>query len=94
MAKKQQLPQTPLPSEMHLTCQEVTNLIVDYMTGDLAAATRAAFETHMRGCTDCEAFLNTYRETIRRTRAVRFEDLPADMLKRVEGFLQNRLKGS
>jgi len=92
MAKKQRISQTPLSSETHLTCQQVTNLIVDYVTGDLAAATSATFEAHLRGCKDCEAFLHTYRESIRVTRSVRYEDLPADMLKRVERFLQTRRK--
>ena len=92
MAKKQRIIQVPLSPETHLTCQQVTNLIVDYVTGDLAATTSATFETHLRGCKDCEAFLHTCRETIRVTRSVRYEDLPADMLKRVERFLQARRK--
>jgi hypothetical protein len=58
------------------------------------AAMRAAFEAHLRGCSDCVAFLHTYRQTVRATRALRAEDVPEEMLTRVQQFLYARIKGA
>jgi anti-sigma factor RsiW len=76
----------------HLTCQQVADLIVDYVAGDMSAAIQATFKAHLRNCPDCTAFLNTYRETIRTTRALHHEDVPEEMFKRVQDFLHERIK--
>ena len=85
-----------MPEHPHtrLTCQQATDLIVDYVAGEMVPATHAAFEAHLRNCPDCTAFLNTYRETIRTTRTLRHEDVPEEMLKRVEDFLRQRINGT
>ena len=71
-------------------CREITDLLLDYMTGELDPETVAAFEEHLRLCPDCVAFLNTYKKTIQTTRSLRFEDIPAEMEKRVRRFLRER----
>ena len=70
-----------------LTCARVTELIDDYVMGDLAPDTDAAFETHLHRCQDCEAFLNTYRRTIQATGKVCYEAIPPEMLNRIHHFL-------
>jgi anti-sigma factor RsiW len=90
--KRQALPaQSP---ETDLTCQQVAALLVDYVAEDMAPPTRAAFEAHLRNCPDCAAFLATYRETIRTTRAVRYEAIPAEMLTRVQRFLRQKTEAT
>ena len=81
-------------SEIMLTCQQLTEVILDYVTDEMVPALRAAFERHLDLCPDCVAFLHTYRETIRTTRSVRYEDVPAEMVHRVQHFLLERIKGS
>jgi anti-sigma factor RsiW len=81
-------------SEVRLTCQQLTDIILDYVTNEMEPALRAAFERHLERCTDCVAFLNTYQETIRATRSVAHEDVPAEMVHRVQNFLLERIKGS
>ncbi len=71
-----------------LTCQQVTDLIADYLSGALDAATASAFEAHLRGCLNCVAFLNTYKSTIHTLRSLRYEDIPAEMEERVRRFLE------
>lgn len=80
-------------SEADLTCQRVTDLLVDYVTENLEPELRASFEAHLRDCRDCVAFLQTYKETIRATRSLRYETIPDDMRQRVEDFLRARIKG-
>jgi anti-sigma factor RsiW len=77
--------------EVELTCQQLTELIVDYLTGEMEPAKRASFEGHLRDCPDCEAFLHTYKRTIRVTRTLRYEDVPAEMLTRVQRFLHTQI---
>ena len=84
---------SPPPAEA-FTCQQVVALLVEYVAGDMDARTQAVFEAHMQGCVECVAFLATYRETLRATRAVRHDALPAALLTRVQQFLQARLKSA
>jgi anti-sigma factor RsiW len=50
------------------TCKAETKLIGDYLSDDLDAANRQAFENHLRACPQCAAFLATYKKTIDVTR--------------------------
>ena len=92
MAKQSRPRQTQGP-ETELTCQQITDLIVDYVAEDMEPAMRSAFETHIHDCPDCTAFLNTYKVTIRTTRSLRDEDVPEEMRHRVQQFLQAKIKG-
>lgn len=47
-----------------MTCREFADFIMDYLSGELPAATRAEFETHLGSCTNCQHYLTSYRETI------------------------------
>ena len=75
-----------------LTCQQVTDLIIDYVTQEMDATLRAVFERHLHNCPDCTAFLQTYCRTMHVTRTLRYEEVPAEMLTRVQQFLHARLK--
>jgi anti-sigma factor RsiW len=52
-----------------MTCQELAAFLMDYLDGALPPAQRTAFEEHLGECPDCVAYLATYRETIRLSRA-------------------------
>lgn len=49
------------------TCKRATSLLSDYLSGELDAETTLAFEEHLGKCSDCVAFLNTYKKTIQIT---------------------------
>lgn len=51
------------------TCKDATNLILDYLTGDLSGDKQDEFERHLDECPDCVAFLNTYKKTLELTKA-------------------------
>lgn len=76
-----------------ITCQHITALILDYVTGELDPDTTVAFEAHLHLCPDCVAFLSTYKKTIQATRSLRYEEIPSEMVTRVRRFLQARIKG-
>ncbi|MDH3604260.1 MAG: zf-HC2 domain-containing protein [Candidatus Tectomicrobia bacterium] len=83
-------PHTENPSP--LTCQRVTDAIMDYISGDMAPETTAVFESHLRRCSDCDAFFNTYRGTLRATRSLAYDNIPPELSNRVLQFLHNAIQ--
>jgi anti-sigma factor RsiW len=47
-----------------MSCQELVELVSDYLDGDLGRSDRARFEAHIRGCEHCTAYLEQMRLTI------------------------------
>ena len=62
-----------------LVCQEVVELVTDYLDGALPAADRRRFERHLAGCPHCTEYLAQMRETIRLTGRLTPEDLSSEM---------------
>jgi anti-sigma factor RsiW len=48
-----------------MTCQELVELVTDYLEGVLSARDRARFERHISGCPHCTTYLDQMRITIR-----------------------------
>ena len=48
-----------------LSCQEVVELVTDYLEGALDPEEHARVEHHLAGCTKCDAYLDQIRTTIR-----------------------------
>jgi anti-sigma factor RsiW len=61
-----------------LVCQQAVELVTDYLEGALSRRDRRRFETHLRACPNCSAYLEQIRATIALAGAVEVEDLPAD----------------
>ena len=83
---------TPQRKRSKEICAQITTLIKDYITGALDPKNTLAFEQHLTICPDCVAFLNTYRKTIQATQSLRFEEIPGEMVERVEKFLKEKIK--
>jgi anti-sigma factor RsiW len=62
-----------------LACQEVVELVTDYLEGALSAAERRRFEHHLAGCPHCTEYLAQMRETIRLTGRLTTKDLSSEM---------------
>jgi predicted anti-sigma-YlaC factor YlaD len=82
------------PVSGRVTCEQATALLVDYVTGELDPVTMQVMEWHLARCSDCTAFLCTYRETIRMTRMVRYEALPDELQHRLLQTLQTKITGA
>jgi hypothetical protein len=65
-------------------------MLVAYVAGELDAGTMQALHEHFRDCDDCLHFLQTYRTTIRLTRAYRYEEVPVAMRDRILHVLRSR----
>jgi anti-sigma factor RsiW len=62
-----------------LACQEVVELVTDYLEGALTRSQRRRFEAHLAGCENCTEYLEQMRATIRLTGALHAEDLTPHM---------------
>ena len=64
------------PRKSELTCQEMVELVTDYLEGALSARDRARFERHIAGCVHCTAYLEQMRITIRALGRLPSETMP------------------
>jgi anti-sigma factor RsiW len=48
-----------------LTCQELVEIVSDYLEGVLPATDLERFEAHLRACDGCATYLEQMRATIR-----------------------------
>ena len=63
-----------------LACQQVVELVTEYLEGALSRADRRRFEYHLRHCPNCTAYLEQMRATIVATGTLRAEDLAPEVL--------------
>jgi predicted anti-sigma-YlaC factor YlaD len=56
-----------------LTCQEVVELVSDYLEGALGRSTRRRLEAHLRGCDPCVGYFDQIRTTVAITQRIRAE---------------------
>ena len=73
-----------------MTCREFADFIMDYMTGELAADVRAAFERHISRCPNCRTYLAQYQQTVAAGRdafadenAAPPPDVPEDLIQAI-----------
>jgi anti-sigma factor RsiW len=66
-------------SKPELVCQEMVELITDYLEGALSRSQRRRFEAHLAGCEHCTEYLHQMRATIRLTGRLQAEDLTPAM---------------
>jgi anti-sigma factor RsiW len=61
-----------------LTCQELVELVTDYLEGALPEETRRRFEDHVAGCDGCTNYVEQMRRTIELTGRLSPETLSPD----------------
>ena len=62
-----------------LVCQQVVELVTDYLEGALSRSERRRFEAHLAGCEHCTEYLAQMHATIRLTGRLDVEDLTPAM---------------
>ena len=75
-----------------MTCQDLLDLLNDYVGEELVIEQRQTVEFHMTGCKDCTIRVETYRHTVRLARALpRCDRLPAAVEERLRRALEREL---
>jgi anti-sigma factor RsiW len=62
-----------------LSCQELVELVTDYLEGALDAADRSRFEQHVSVCDNCRRYLEQLRRTIELTGTLTPDDLTPEI---------------
>jgi anti-sigma factor RsiW len=70
-------------SAEHLSCQEVVELVTDYLEGALPAERASLFEQHINFCEGCVWYVEQLRATIETVGRVREEDVPPETRERL-----------
>jgi anti-sigma factor RsiW len=63
-----------------LTCQEVVELVTDYLDGAMEPRRRARFEAHLAACDGCSAYIEQFRTTITVVGRLDADDVPEPVM--------------
>ncbi len=75
-----------------MTCRELTELLLDFVSGELAPAEVQRLTDHLNVCPPCVAILNTYRLTIQLTRQLPCNPLPPPCEQRLRAAVSEQWK--
>ncbi len=64
-----------------LTCQELVELVTDYLEGALPEHDRARLEVHLDMCEGCRRYLEQYRQTIATVGRLSEDDVSPEALE-------------
>jgi anti-sigma factor RsiW len=70
-------------SAEHISCQEVVELVSDYLEGALAAGETSLFEQHLNFCEGCVWYVDQLRTTVQTVGRIREEEMPAETRDRL-----------
>jgi anti-sigma factor RsiW len=70
-------------SPLHISCQEVVELVTDYVERVLPPDETALFEQHLNFCEGCVWYVQQIKTTIETLGEVREEDIPPEAKERL-----------
>jgi anti-sigma factor RsiW len=73
-------------------CPRIVSLLSDYLDGRLPADVRADLERHLSSCSECTAFVSTFRSTVSLLQSLEERDLPEELRFRLKAFLDDHSK--
>lgn len=62
-----------------LTCKELTELITDYLEGELSFVQKMRFQFHIGMCKHCRAYIRQMRTTVRALGKLPSESIPPEV---------------
>jgi anti-sigma factor RsiW len=65
-------------SPLHISCQDVVELVTDYVEQALSAEEASVFEQHLNFCDGCVLYVDQVRKTIDVVGELRTEHVPED----------------
>lgn len=72
-----------------LTCQQVVELVTEYLDGVMEPRRRARFEAHLAGCAGCTAYLEQFRTTVAVAGRLGVDDVPAPVMSELLTAFRN-----
>ena len=77
-----------------LSCQEIVDYCLDFLSGTLPEKERQLFSAHLRNCSECMRFFETYRKTPEISRKALALRMPDRVRVAVRDFLRERYEPS
>jgi hypothetical protein len=75
-----------------VNCEELRELLLDYVGGELVVEQCRTIEIHVSACQNCTIRIETYRHTVRLARALpRCDKLPSSVEERLRRVLEAEL---
>jgi anti-sigma factor RsiW len=62
-----------------MTCQELSEIVTDYLEGAMPASDRARFDHHLALCPECRRYVEQMRQTVAALGRVPDEPIPAEI---------------
>lgn len=62
-----------------LTCQQLTELVTEYLEGRMSFWRRAQFQMHLGMCRHCRAYVHQMKTTVRTLGSLPRTEMPADI---------------
>ncbi len=72
-----------------LACQQVVELVTEYLDGAMDPARRARFERHLAACDGCTAYLQQFRITLAVVGRLDAGDVPAPVMAELLAAFRN-----
>src|SRR5918993_5119000 len=79
-----------LHSSEHVTCQEVVELVTDYLEGALTPEEAALFEQHLNFCDGCDRYVDQLRATVATVGRIEQEEVPEAMQAKLLNAFRDR----
>ncbi len=64
----------------HISCQQVVEVVTEYLEGALSPTDAELFEQHLNFCEGCRFYVDEMRRTVAAGERLREEDVPAEMM--------------
>ena len=75
-----------------ITCKELCEFLIDFVSGELPPEHRAKIEQHLGKCPPCVAYFESYQLTIKLTRKLPCAPPPQQLIDRLRAALEE-IKG-
>jgi predicted anti-sigma-YlaC factor YlaD len=77
-----------------LPCQELVELVTDYLEDRLTALERLRFDTHLRQCSGCRIYLEQMRQTLRALGRLPAESIEPEAKERLLNVFSHWRRGA
>ncbi len=75
-----------------IRCREIGQLLYDYVEGLLEPSLKGKLDQHLSDCPGCTSFINTYKETTKLSKALKCEEIPPELQRKLRSFIKENLK--
>ncbi len=73
----------------HLSCQEVVELVTEYLDESLPAEEASLFEQHLNFCEGCVWYVDQLRTTVETVGEIREEQIPPETKEQLMGAFRD-----